>query len=104
MLVITWAIIAIFPIYWMVTMAFKPKTEWTSAAGTIYWVPQEPDPGELPDGPHRVPRQVLPRQPGIGAAVHPEQHHRLRSRGTLFALVIGTLAAYGLSRFTTETG
>ncbi len=31
-----------FPTYWMVTMAFKPKGEWSSAAGTIYWVPQNP--------------------------------------------------------------
>ena len=30
------------PTYWMVTMAFKPKAEWSSAAGTIYWVPKNP--------------------------------------------------------------
>ena len=31
-----------FPTYWMVTMAFKPQAEWSSAGGTIYWVPENP--------------------------------------------------------------
>jgi ABC-type glycerol-3-phosphate transport system permease component len=30
----------LFPIYWVVTMAFKPEFEWESFGGKIFWVPQ----------------------------------------------------------------
>ena len=103
LLVITWAIIAIFPVYWMATMAFKPKNEWTSAAGTIYWVPQEPTLENF--------QTVLTEYRGKFFRGNQESAlPAIRSSiiisvaGTAFALVIGTLAAYGLSRFTTETG
>ena len=33
--------------------------------------------GELPDRGDPIPRQVLPREPGVGAAVHPQQRHRV---------------------------
>ena len=102
-LVITWAIIAIFPFYWMATMAFKPKTEWTSAAGTIYWVPHAPTLDNF--------TTVLTDYRGQFFRANQESGlPSIRSSavvgiaGTLFALVIGTLAAYGISRFTTESG
>lgn len=102
-IVIAWAIIAIFPFYWMATMAFKPKTEWTSAAGTIYWVPHEPTldnfttvltdyRGQFFRGNQESGLPSIRSSVVVGIA------------GTLFALVIGTLAAYGISRFTTESG
>ena len=101
--IIIWALIAIFPFYWMTTMAFKPKNEWTSAAGTIYWVPQEPTMENF--------QTVLTEYRGKFFRGNQESAlPAIRSSiiisiaGTLFALVIGTLAAYGISRFTTETG
>jgi multiple sugar transport system permease protein len=102
-LLIVWAVIALFPFYWMTTMAFKPKAEWTSAAGKVYWVPENPTMENF---------QVVLTEyrgkffrgnqesgwPSIRASIV------VSVAGTLFALVIGGLAAYGLSRFTSESG
>jgi ABC-type glycerol-3-phosphate transport system permease component len=92
-----------FPTYWMVTMAFKPKAEWSSAAGVIYWVPKNPTLENF--------ATVLTEYKGqFFRANQSSALPAIRSSiivsvgGTLFALVIGTLAAYGLSRFTTDTG
>ena len=98
-----WAIIALFPVYWMATMAFKPKAEWTSAAGTVYWVPQNPTLENF--------QTVVTQYRGKFFRGNQESGlPSIRSSlivcvgGTLFALIIGSLAAYGISRFTTETG
>jgi multiple sugar transport system permease protein len=92
-----------FPTYWMVTMAFKPKAEWSSAAGVIYWVPKNPTLDNFDT--------VLTEYKGqFFRANQSSALPSIRSSiivsigGTLFALIIGTLAAYGLSRFTTDTG
>ena len=34
-------ILFLFPLYWMVTMSFKPQTEWNPIGKTIWW-PQNP--------------------------------------------------------------
>lgn len=92
-----------FPTYWMVTMAFKPKAEWSTAAGTIYWVPKNPTLENF--------ETVLTEYRGqFFRANQSSALPAIRSSiivsvgGTLFALLIGTLAAYGLSRFTADTG
>ena len=92
-----------FPSYWMVTMAFKPKAEWSTAAGTIYWVPKNPTLENF--------ETVLTEYRGqFFRANQSSALPSIRSSiivsvsGTLFALLIGTLAAYGLSRFTADTG
>jgi multiple sugar transport system permease protein len=92
-----------FPTYWMVTMAFKPKPEWSSAAGVIYWVPKNPTLDNF--------RIILePYNEKFFRANQQTALPSIRSSaivsigGTLFALLIGTLAAYGLSRFTQDTG
>jgi multiple sugar transport system permease protein len=102
-LLIIWAVIALFPFYWMTTMAFKPKAEWTSAAGKVYWVPEKPTLENF--------QVVLTEYRGKFFRGNQESGWpSIRSSivvsvaGTLFALVIGGLAAYGLSRFTAETG
>ena len=84
-------------------MAFKPKAEWTSAAGTIYWVPQNPTLENF--------QTVVTQYRGKFFRGNQESGlPSIRSSvivcvaGTLFALIIGSLAAYGISRFTTETG
>jgi len=92
-----------FPTYWMVTMAFKPKAEWSSAAGVIYWVPKDPTLDNF--------STVLTEYKGqFFRANQSSALPSIRSSvivsvgGTLFALIIGTLAAYGISRYTADTG
>jgi ABC-type glycerol-3-phosphate transport system permease component len=102
-LVIAVALVALFPTYWMVTMSFKPKGEWTSAGGTVYWVPENPTLENF--------QTVLTEYRGKffranqSSAVPSIKSSIIVSvGGTLFALVIGTLAAYGISRYTADTG
>jgi len=92
-----------FPTYWMVSMAFKPKGEWSSAAGTIYWVPENPTLDNFDT--------VLTEYQGKffranqSSALPSIRSSIIVSVGaTLFALLLGTLAAYGLSRFSMDTG
>lgn len=92
-----------FPTYWMVTMAFKPQAEWSSAAGVIYWVPKNPTLDNF--------GTVLTEYKGkFFRANQSSALPSIRSSvivsvgGTLIALAIGTLAAYGLSRYTADTG
>src|SRR5512136_1040600 len=79
-----------FPTYWMVTMAFKPKAEWSSAAGVIYWVPKNPTLDNFDT--------VLTEYRGqFFRANQSSAMPAIRSSvivsvgGTLFALIIGTL-------------
>lgn len=102
-LVVFVTLLFLFPTYWMVTMAFKPKAEWSSAAGTIYWVPKNPTLENF--------ETVLTEYRGqFFRANQSSALPSIRSSivvsvaGTLFALIIGTMAAYGLSRFTQDTG
>jgi ABC-type glycerol-3-phosphate transport system permease component len=95
--------IALFPTFWMVGMAFKPRKEWTSAAGQVYWLPQEPTMENF--------QSVLSDYRGQffranqSSALPAIRNSLIVSiGGTIFALVIGTLAAYGMSRYHTETG
>lgn len=92
-----------FPTYWMVSMAFKPKAEWNSAAGKIYWVPENPTLENF--------NTVLTEYKGqIFRANQSSALPSIRSSiivsvgATLFALFIGALAAYSLSRFSKDTG
>ena len=39
--------IALFPILWMLAMAFKPMLEWTAAGGSTAWLPKEPSWGNF---------------------------------------------------------
>jgi ABC-type glycerol-3-phosphate transport system permease component len=92
-----------FPTYWMVTLAFKPPAEWSSAGGKIYWIPENPTLDNF--------QRVLTTYRGqFFRAAAESALPSIRSSiitsiaGTLFALLIGTLAAYGLSRYPTDTG
>ena len=102
-LLVAIALIALFPTYWMVTMAFKPKAEWTSAAGVIYWVPRNPTMENF---------QTLLAQNQVGkffkantASALPSIQHSIivSTLSTLFAMIVGTLAAFGLSRYDTAS-
>jgi multiple sugar transport system permease protein len=88
-----------FPLYWTLTMAFKPTEEW-NPPGTIYWWPENwtwnnfenifgLDTGEGAFAGVRSRSAIEPIQNSIIAA----------TGGTLLALTVGILAAYGIARF-----
>ena len=88
-----------FPLYWTVTMAFKPPDEW-NPPGQIYWWPDEWTWSNFQD------ILGLTRQEGIFATGRPrsaipyiENSIIAATGGTLLALVVGVLAAYGIARF-----
>ncbi len=89
-------LIFFFPIYWTLTMAFKPIQEWTSAGGTIFWVPNKPT---LENFVSLFQKKVSVVSPLTETALRPIINSVIVSvTGTVIAMVIGTLAAYGISR------
>ena len=93
------ALLSGFPLYWTVTMAFKPQDEW-NPPGQIYWWPDEWTWSNFQD------ILGLTQQDGIFAtgrsrsAIEPIQNSIIAATGgTLLALVVGVLAAYGIARF-----
>lgn len=88
-----------FPLYWTVTMAFKPQDEW-NPPGTIYWWPDNWTWANFED------ILGLKEQEGIfatgrsrSAIPYIENSMIAATGGTLLALVVGVLAAYGIARF-----
>jgi multiple sugar transport system permease protein len=89
-----------FPLYWVVTMSFKPLREWNPPNKT-YWVPDNPtldnykrilgldERGGSVFATSRSRSAIQPLQNSIVAAVG----------GTLLALLVGVLTAYGIARF-----
>jgi multiple sugar transport system permease protein len=89
-----------FPLYWTVTMSFKPLKEW-NPPGKVYWWPEDPTLENY--------EKIL----GIGSQERsPFATERSRSAipylknsiitsvgGTILALVIGIFTAYGIARF-----
>lgn len=88
-----------FPLYWTVTMAFKPQDEW-NPPGKVFWWPDQWTWSNFED------ILGLTKQEGIFAtgrsrsAIEPIQNSLIAaSGGTILAVVIGVLAAYGIARF-----
>jgi multiple sugar transport system permease protein len=88
-----------FPLYWTVTMSFKPLDEW-NPPGKVYWYPHEPTVSNFTD--------ILGIQgPTSGffsdrsrSALTPIYHSLIAaSAGTALALLVGVFAAYGIARF-----
>jgi multiple sugar transport system permease protein len=88
-----------FPLYWTVTMSFKPVDEW-NPPGKVYWFPDKPTVSNYTD--------IL----GIEGVSNVFFTGRSRSAlsfiynsliaaglGTLLALAVGVFAAYGIARF-----
>ena len=101
-LLITLALfIYLFPVYWTVTMAFKPATEWTPTSGKIYWIPDQPTFDNF--------RRIFGGTPGgsdsflvstpINATDSIVNSLVTAIFGSLLALIVGTFAAYGISRY-----
>lgn len=95
--------VALFPTFWMVGMAFKPRVEWTSAAGVIYWIPNEPTLENFQTLFADYRGQFFR---GNQTSAVPSILNSLivSTGGTVFAMIIGTLAAYGMSRHGTQQG
>ncbi|MGD9538638.1 MAG: carbohydrate ABC transporter permease [Alphaproteobacteria bacterium] len=93
-------VVALFPIAWMASMAFKPMPEWTPAAGEVSWLPREPTIGNFQyiftgtahDYPQSTAMESSAWQPIIASLL-------ISTIGTLIATAVGTAAAYGFSRF-----
>ena len=89
-----------FPLYWTVTMAFKPSDEW-NPPGQIYWWPEDWTWSNFQDI-----LGLTTNDTGIFAtgrsrsAIEPIQNSIIAATGgTLLALAVGVLAAYGIARF-----
>ena len=88
-----------FPLYWTVTMSFKPVDEW-NPPGKVFWFPDKPTVSNYTDilgiqGPSNV------FFTGRSRSAIPYIEHSLIAAGfgTLLALVVGIFAAYGIARF-----
>jgi multiple sugar transport system permease protein len=87
-----------FPLYWTVTMAFKPADEW-NPPGEVYWVPQDPTLENFEDilGLKEAGTFFTARS---RSALDPIKNSLIAATGgTLLALVIGIFTAYGIARF-----
>ncbi len=91
-------IVALFPIAWMATMAFKPPAEWTTTVQDLTWLPKNPTLGNYEFLFLGISDQLIvsldrfATRPIFASLV-------TASLGTLIATVAGTLGAYGVSRF-----
>lgn len=90
----------LFPLYWMITMAFKPQDEWSPVGGKIYWAP---DHWTLKNFSEVLGIQA-PQSAFFGSAPinasQPIIHSLVASvGGTLLAMLVGVFAAYGIARF-----
>lgn len=94
-------VVFLFPVYWILTMSFKPNGEWTPTSGVVYWLPQEWTFGNY--------ERLFGIQPEGAAsflvatpinALPPILHSVIAATGgTLLALLAGVSTAYGISRF-----
>jgi multiple sugar transport system permease protein len=87
-----------FPLYWTLTMAFKPQPEW-NPPGQVYWWPDNWTLENFED--------VLGLKEATGfatgksrSAIDPLVNSAIASiGGTLLAVVLGVLAAYAIARY-----
>lgn len=98
LVVLVVGILFLFPLYWIVTMAFKPQEEWQPIDG-VHWVPQDwtlenfkkifgraADTGFFEPAPTDATNSIIS---SIVAA----------TGGTILAMLVGTLTAYGIARY-----
>jgi multiple sugar transport system permease protein len=91
-------VIALIPVLWMATMAFKPREEWTSGIEQLSWLPRNPTldnfwfifTGHSPRLLVAIDRIAI--GPVLSSLV-------CATLGTIIAVTVGTLSAYGVSRF-----
>ncbi|MGO8920913.1 MAG: carbohydrate ABC transporter permease [Stellaceae bacterium] len=90
--------VALVPVVWMGTMAFKPAPEWTSGIGQLSWLPKEPtlDNFRFIFTGRAAKLLVAIDRTAVGPTIASLVCSVL---GTVIAVVVGTLAAYGVSRY-----
>jgi multiple sugar transport system permease protein len=91
------AVIALMPISWMVTMAFKPPAEWTSAAGGLTFLPNDPTWSNFIyvfNG--SAENQIVSLDRTVWGPLFASLLTSVI--GTLIAVICGTMAAYAVSR------
>jgi multiple sugar transport system permease protein len=97
--IVGFAILYGFPLYWTLTMAFKPQDEW-NPPGKVYWWPEEWTWSNFEDILGITGQQGIFATGKSRSAIEPLQNSVIAATtGTLLALVIGVLAAYGIARF-----
>ena len=98
LLILLASVIALIPIVWMTTMAFKPAPEWTSGIEQLSWLPREPtlDNFRFLFTGRSAKLLVAIDRIAIGPMISSLVCATL---GTLIAVTVGTLGAYGVSRF-----
>jgi multiple sugar transport system permease protein len=89
-----------FPLYWAVTMSFKPKPEW-NPPGKVYWFPENPTLDNYAkilgvDDAKASPFATARSRSAIG---YLKNSVVVSIGGTLLALIIGIFTAYGIARF-----
>jgi multiple sugar transport system permease protein len=89
----------LFPLYWMVTMSFKPQEEWNPTGRTI-WFPENPTLENYRDILGLKSQATEFFQASSRDASDPIIHSLVAAGGgTLLAMVVGLFAAYGIARF-----
>ena len=89
----------LFPLYWMVTMSFKPQEEWNPTGKTI-WFPEHPTLDNFRNILGLTNQNTQFFQASSTDASQPIIHSLVAAGGgTILAMVVGVLAAYGIARF-----
>ena len=98
--ILLFALLYGFPLYWTVTMAFKPLNEWNPPVG-IYWWPEEWTLNNFKAilGQETTGGGVFDTGKQDSAIPYIQNSLIAATGGTLLALVVGVLAAYGIARF-----
>jgi multiple sugar transport system permease protein len=88
-----------FPLYWTVTMSFKPLDEW-NPPGRVYWFPENPTVSNFTDVLGIAKESDVFFSGRSRSALTPIYHSLIAaSAGTVLALLVGIFAAYGIARF-----
>jgi multiple sugar transport system permease protein len=88
-----------FPLYWTVTMSFKPQDEW-NPPGKVFWFPSHPTTSNFTDILGIAQESNIFFSGRSRSALTPIYHSLIAAGGgTVLALLVGIFAAYGIARF-----
>jgi multiple sugar transport system permease protein len=88
-----------FPLYWTVTMSFKPQDEW-NPPGKVFWYPHQPTVSNFTDILGIAHESSIFFSGRSRSALTPIYHSLIAAGGgTALALLVGIFAAYGIARF-----
>jgi multiple sugar transport system permease protein len=88
-----------FPLYWTVTMSFKPFDEW-NPPGKVFWFPENPTVSNFTDILGIEQQSDIFFSGRSRSAIDPIVNSLIAaSAGTALALLVGIFAAYGIARF-----